>query len=342
MNAIKFIVISLFLTLSSLLYGSDLFQNKKVLDMTLEVNLKELLRNFRKYNRNQNKKEYLSSLLLSSEIGEIKELKVGVQKRGKSRMENELPPLMFKFRKEESLGSIFIGHKKLKVVTTGSLGTYGKKDLIREYLLYQVYNDYTDLSFKTRMLAITFKDTSKTYPEFKTLAFLIEDTKSLANNLNLESIGKKKIKEFQETPWDIKAIHRVYAFNFLIDNDDFNITDPNFDQIFKPLANTIYPNNVKVFLRGSQLIPVAYDFDLGGLHTTKPSRIEGTYNFYFKHLKKRNILKEVLQEMVQKEEEFLKTIDEVGSQFPSEFKTKDLDKMKKVIRAKMDFLKSKV
>ena len=257
-------------------------------------------------------------------------------------MENELPPLMFKFQEGENKGSIFEGQKKLKLVTTGNLGSYGKKDLVKEYLLYQLYNDYTKLSFQTRMLEVTFKDISRTYPQFTSLAFLIENKKSLAKREKIESLGKKKFKDFKGTPWDLKAIHRVYAFNFLIDNDDFNITDPSYDQLFKPLSSSIHPNNVKVFFKEDQLMPVAYDFDLGGLHTLKPSRIERSFNFYFKHLKTKDLLGEVLKEMVQKEGYFLKTIEEVASQFPNEIRASDLNKMKQVIKAKLSFLRSKI
>jgi hypothetical protein len=263
---------------------TDFFSDSEALKVTLKVDFKELLGTFSKYNRRVHKKEYLSATFHYSRGGEDKVFEVGVQKRGKSRLESQFPPLMLKFNKKENKGTDLEGLSTLKMVTNGSLASYGQKRVRDEYLLYRLYNEMTPLSLRVKLLEITYVDTSRTYETFSSLAFVIENPKSLAKRANLFYVSKKLTNDYKGTPWNEKYVSMVYTFNFFINNDDFNLSDSNYDQLFKPFNHKgLYPNNIKVFFRDGKLIPVAYDFDLGGLYKSSEKRIKSSFNFYFKH-----------------------------------------------------------
>ena len=71
------------------------------------------------------------------------------------------PPIRLNFSKEEGAGTLFDGQDKLKLVThcQDREAAYEQYVLL-EYLIYKMYNQLTDLSFRVRLVEMTYEDTS--------------------------------------------------------------------------------------------------------------------------------------------------------------------------------------
>ncbi|MEL6252211.1 MAG: hypothetical protein AAFR87_09395, partial [Bacteroidota bacterium] len=87
------------------------------------------------------------------------------------------PPIRLNFPKKMiPEGSIFQGQDKLKLV----MPCKGDQYVAREYLAYKLYNQISPLSFKVRLVKLTFEDIKKNKRSNEILAFLIEDEDLMA------------------------------------------------------------------------------------------------------------------------------------------------------------------
>jgi hypothetical protein len=221
---------------------TDLFDSEEILELTLEGDLRTLMRD-----RSSDPSYFEMKLHYRNEDSEIVTQDLRVRTRGKSRRLNcKNPPLMFNFKKHEVPDSSpFSGYSKMKVVVPCE----GEKYVLREYLVYKMYNELTDYSFRVRLIQLTYHDTRRDKVSEPVYAFLIEDEDDLAarsmaglykkNNLRPESIEQE-------------AFSRMSVFAYMIGNTDWSIQ---------------YRHNMKILFldEEKEFIAVPYDFDLVGL-----------------------------------------------------------------------------
>ena len=72
------------------------------------------------------------------------------------------------------------GLKKMKLVGGCRSNIFDEELLVKEYLVYKMYNVLTPLSFKARLLRITYKDSKKKIGTYTQYAFLVEDISDVA------------------------------------------------------------------------------------------------------------------------------------------------------------------
>ena len=110
------------------------------------------------------------------------ELDVQVKARGNSRLRLcAFPPLRFNFKKDQLAGTPFEGQDKLKLVTPCKRGDRSKADVMEEYAAYRIFGLLTDISFRVRLVNITFNDTDdRIHEKFRqSYGFLIESQDQL-------------------------------------------------------------------------------------------------------------------------------------------------------------------
>mgnify|MGYP001818873607 CR=1 FL=1 len=218
-----------------------------------------------KYSSKGLKKETNDSLFMDSELvykmenADWDTLNLGIRARGNFRKKScDFTPLKLKIKKAEAKGTIFKGEKKLKMVLPCLNETDKDDNVIKEYIIYKMFEAVSPYYFNTRLLQIEFLDTKnkrpKTY-DFK--GFLIEDDSKVAKRLN-GKVGKRKY--YPEAVDGLAAVRNA-MFNYMIGNTDFSV---------KNLHNT------KVLYVDKKFVPIPYDFDMAGFVNTSYSVVSQT------------------------------------------------------------------
>ena len=177
--------------------------------------------------------------------------------RGKFRRDSSncnFPPLRLNFAKKENAATIFRDLDKVKLVThCQNDNEQYEQYVVQEYLLYRVYNQLSNASFRVRLLEITYKDTSGKHEPLTTLGFLIEDEELMAERQK----GKVfESKEIDDPKLDYEQLTLLYLFEYMIGNIDWSV----------PIQH-----NMKLVGKTpkSKITPVPYDFDHAGVIDTE-------------------------------------------------------------------------
>jgi hypothetical protein len=176
--------------------------------------------------------------------------KVLVRNRGNMRRETCYPPpIMIDFKAINDSGSLKkLG--KLKLVSSCADDMYSNQLLIREYLVYKIYELFTPLSFRTRLINIGYEDNKKANFSKPRYAFLLEDVDDMAKRN-----GHRETDSRFSTPLtDRKAATVFFIFQYMIGNTDWAIP---LNRNLKMVYRKELPNSAP--------IPVPYDFDYSGL-----------------------------------------------------------------------------
>jgi hypothetical protein len=254
-----FFILILFVGTSAGLFGNDtaprLFESEEVLELMLTQNI-DVLEN----DVDDVRAFHPAQLSYAEGNGREVVLKVGVRTRGKTRRNPQLcdsPPLVVKFDDAETNGTVFRGQRKLKLVTHCKR----RKDiyeqyLLREYLVYRVYNILTSKSFRVRLVRVRYVDSGGRYRPVTRYAFFIEDEKDMAvRNNGKPDETTYKYWVFQKKEGQIL----VSLFQFMIGNTDWSIPGRH---------------NVKIIRAGEEasLYAVPYDFDMSGIVDARYAR----------------------------------------------------------------------
>ncbi len=220
-----------------------LFDNDEVMEITLTGNIKQLLND-----RTDNTPYRPQNLLYKNSDGTEVSLKVEAKTRGHFRKMSEnciYPPLLIHFINDIQLqSSVFKDQDKLKMVMPCVSDAY----VIKEYLLYKIYNLLTPKSFKAKLLKISLVDdkSNKNFGPFYTI--LLEDENQMAKRNNLVIVKSKLYP--QDT--DTTTFLTMSVFEYMIANTDWSVQ---------------YLQNVKLLSTESMGVPevVPYDFDHSGM-----------------------------------------------------------------------------
>jgi len=229
--------------ITKIISEKDLFDSDEIFTITLKGNIRQLL-------NDRADKPASHSITLSYRNKDSSEVNIPVQMktRGHFRKLKEnckYPPLQISFPADVNrLSTVFSGQKKLKLV----MPCVGDDYVIREWLVYKIYNLITPKSFKARLVRIALNDTKSKKQQAPFYGFLIEDEKNMAVR-NKGTVVEQKLRP-EETNQDIFLIMAV--FQYLIGNTDWSVQ---------------YLQNIKLLKTESspQLITVPYDFDHSGL-----------------------------------------------------------------------------
>ena len=226
---------------------NDLFVTDEILELTLSGNVNAVLKD-----RGTESKYHPLTLLYKPKDGEEISFPVDVKTRGHFRRLKSncvYPPLLINFSKSELLKtSVFNGQDKLKLV----MPCMGDEYIVREWLVYKLYNLVTLQSFKCRLVRIKLEpvDSKKVTPPFYGL--LLEEEKQMAKR-NQQIIVTKKIRPDQTYE---DAFLKMAVFEYLIGNTDWSIEFLQNIKLIAENADALLP------------VPVPYDFDHAGIVNT--------------------------------------------------------------------------
>ena len=189
-------------------------------------------------------------------------MEIGIRARGNFRRSTcYYPPIKVDFKKKQTKGTIFEGHKKMKLVLPCLKQKDKNDNILKEFIVYKLFEMVYPYHFKTRRLSLEFTDLSKKKKPVveKLNAFLIEDDKKVAQFHN----GKVFERFIPPLAMDADASVRNAMFQYMIGNTDFS---------------TAYQHNNKLLYIDKLIIPLPYDFDMSGFINPSYAVVNETLN----------------------------------------------------------------
>jgi len=220
----------------------QLFDSEEVLELTISGEFGDLMKD------RGNDPQYHAFTLSYKHGGSPVSIPVKIKTRGHFRKLKEnctYPPMLVNFD-NETRNTLFAGQEKLKLVTP----CRGDKYVVREYLVYKLYNQITPKSFNVRLVKVTFEDPhSKAKKAEPMYGMLIEEEEHMAKRNNAVPVEGKLTRPEQTQREDFL---NMAVFEYLIGNTDWSVQ---------------YMQNVKLIATNDSSIPstVPYDFDHSGL-----------------------------------------------------------------------------
>jgi hypothetical protein len=232
-------------SISTLAYRDPgLFTDEKVLDIKLTGKIRDLM-------NDRSETPAYHNIQLSYKDADSNEVSISLQARARGHFRKTMgnctyPPLLLNFsEKNIPSHSLFAGQSKLKLV----MPCQGDEYVIREWLLYKIYNLVTEKSFRTRLVRIELNDEQKKKKTSPFYGFLLEDEGQMAKRNQMMAVERKMLRMEQT---EITTFLKMAVFQYLIANTDWSVQ---------------YQQNIKLLVSNSQGTPytVPYDFDHAGL-----------------------------------------------------------------------------
>jgi hypothetical protein len=176
---------------------------------------------------------------------------IKVSARGKYRRRIcDFPPIKLDFSKADLRKQGLSDFDDFKLVTHCKEDkSAGNDNLLREYLIYQLYRQLTNYSYRIQLVRIQYIDTKGQVSPLRRYGFIIEDTAELADRLGATVCDTCLNPHPSRVDMQAENMHAL--FQYFISNTDFSL----------PMLR-----NLKLLaVTDSTLIPVAFDFDFSGM-----------------------------------------------------------------------------
>lgn len=222
---------------------NDLFESEEVLQIKISGKINELLND-----RGDNPKYHPLTLSYSIKDSNEISIPVKIKTRGhfrKDRANCNWPPLLINFTKKDvPASSLFEGQEKLKLV----MPCRGDEYVVREWLLYKLYNLVTPKSLRARLVRVTMEDIKKR-KQTSFYGILLEDEEQMARRNKVVIVERKMLSPLNTEP---DAFLSMAVFEYMIGNTDWSVQ---------------FQQNIRLIAKDSFAIPttVPYDFDHAGL-----------------------------------------------------------------------------
>ena len=222
-----------------------LFDSNELLEISLRFDITY-------FKKKKSDNEYLDAILTYSLNGnDSVTTKLKVKSRGEFRRTFcNFPPLLLNFRMTDSIKGEFYGIDKLKMVPHCKSGY--EEYILKEYLIYKLYNILTDYSFRVRLLRVDYINTGKKIKPVREFGFVIEPVKLLEKRTNSIELNLINLTQKNVIP---EMMDRMAIFNYMIGNTDWSVPNQHNVRILSQ-SNSERPNLGLI---------VPYDFDYTGL-----------------------------------------------------------------------------
>jgi hypothetical protein len=247
----RFVICSILMT-SSVVFAQEadpLFQSDEILQVTIEGPLSTLV-------KEKSKEDYLNGYFRYTEAdGTPIEFDIKLRARGNFRHDNcDYPPVRLNFKKSQIKNTLFHKQDKLKLVVHCSIKAKYHQIVLQEYLAYRVLNALTDLSFRVRLLQITYVDTDEPRRTDPRYAFLIEHKDRLSERIDIKQLETVDTRVVLINP---EQLNLTSVFQYFIGNTDFS-------PIAGPPGSNCCHNYVLFKNPDYAISAIPYDFDQSG------------------------------------------------------------------------------
>lgn len=170
--------------------------------------------------------------------------------RGEFRRETcVMPSIYLDFKNPKAPALSYL--RRLKLVCGCSSTSFDEELLLKEFLVYKIYNIITDLSFNVRLAKLSYKDVQNKTKEYSQYAFLIEDVDDLAKRQACREFTKP-VRSGLAT--NLNQMTLVSMFQYMIGNTDWSLPNRHNVRFIQMTTDTF-----------SHPYVVPYDFDYCGL-----------------------------------------------------------------------------
>ena len=224
--------------------NAPLFASHDALEVTLEADVADIKK------ERDDELERVGTFTFPGPDGLAMSVPVKLTIRGTSRREKQIcnfPPLKLDLPKGQVEGTVFDGQNKLKlVVPCNDRRELYQRYALLEYLVYRTYNLLTPVSFRVRLLHMTFKDTSGENEDRTKYAFVIEDVDRLAERHFGEELELKQLHPYR---LESREAALLDVFQYMVGNTDWSAA---------------YFHNIKLIQARGLYGIIPYDFDQAG------------------------------------------------------------------------------
>lgn len=224
---------------------APLFASHEPLEIVLHADFEEL-----EGDRDQDEDERDGRAEIRAPGADPLDVSVEIRTRGNFRLQRStcrFPPLRLDFPKGRVEGTVLDGEDKLKLVGHCRDGDDWDQRVLKEYLVYRLFNEVTDRSFRVRLARVTYVQIDDDERGETHWGFLIEDEDRLAERLGGEILETGDLHPARL----VGAITGpVVLFQYMVGNTDFSLYGDH---------------NVKLVQGEDRIIPVPYDFDWTGM-----------------------------------------------------------------------------
>ena len=234
--------------------ADPLFADNSTLEVRLTAPIEQLMRE-RPFKGDT---ELPGSFEIIAADGSAQEFPVVVRTRGNFRRRADIcpfAPIRLNFKKRDVKGTLLAKQDKLKMVAhCKSNSNIYEQSVVKEYLVYRIMNQLTELSFRVRLMRITYVD-SENGDEESSFAILIESKDRLAKRIEME---ESTLQAINPSRVDAAHMNLVSIFEYLVGNLDFSpVSGPPGQPCCHNFA--LFSADKKTYWS------VPYDFDLTGL-----------------------------------------------------------------------------
>jgi hypothetical protein len=178
--------------------------------------------------------------------------------RGITRLKKEIcgfPPLRVEFAQPPAATSLFLGQRRLKLVTHCRSAAGFQQHLLLEYAAYRIFNLVSPISYRARLATVNYVEPNGRNATTR-YGFFIEDTDDLARRNGFrEAMVGDRIPSAQLEP---RQSARLALFQYMIGNLDWSMRAG-------PLGEGCCHNSRLLAGASPLKVPVPYDFDYSGL-----------------------------------------------------------------------------
>ena len=224
-----------------------LFEKDDILEVSLEFDVANFLK--------KPDKNHSFDGIMTIPVSETDTLdrKVTIKYRGESRYERcSFPPMRVKFKKPVYEVSDSGRIKKIKLVNQCNRGSAYEEYVIRECLVYKIYNVLTDTSYRVRLIKINFIDKEGKRKPLTQYGIFMEPKDLLASRLNTVVVNTSALTQRDIIP---EMMDMMAIFNYMVSNWDWSVPGQHNVSILK----------TNQFGLSGLGIPVPFDFDLTGI-----------------------------------------------------------------------------
>jgi hypothetical protein len=166
----------------------------------------------------------------------------------------DFPPIRLDVPRGRVGQTVFVEQNRLKLVTPCIPARNDYEEyILREFLVYKVYNLLTPLSLRVRLARTTYVDTRGRMDSLTRYTFLIEDPEQMAAR---NDAGLLDIRGARFADLDSLQMGLVGVFLYMIGQTDWSLRGLHNMELLRERSRMVHH-------------PVAYDFDFSGLVNTR-------------------------------------------------------------------------